>query len=157
MQYWSVLAAILAVAAMLRNGRMAWTAGLLLANWGINTWIAHVSGTQFNWAAMGLVDYFTAALILCVPLTRWQIMVACLYAYELVAHAAYAWVGPSPRSDYYYWYALSYGAWAQAWVVAGWGGHDIARSVWNRIGADRRARIASALHFGVGADQGGPR
>jgi hypothetical protein len=142
---------------MLRNGRMAWTAGMLLANWGANTWIAHISGTQFNWAAMALVDYLTAALILCGPLTRWQIVVVCLYAYELVAHAAYAWAGPSPWSDYYYWHALSKGAWAQAWVVAGWGGHDIARSIWNRISADRRARISSALPFGLGADHGGPR
>lgn len=157
MPYWAVLAGVLGVAFVLRNWRMAWTAGLLLGNWGINTWIAHVSGTQFNWAAMGLVDYLTAALILSARLTRWQIMVACLFAFQLVAHAAYAWAGSNPWSDYYYWHALSKLAWLQAFAVAGWGGHDIVRIVWGRLGADRRVRIAAALPFGAGVHHGGSR
>jgi hypothetical protein len=157
MPYWAVLVGVLGFALALRNWRMAWTAALLLGNWGVNTWIAHVSGTQFNWAAMGLVDYLTAALILGARLTRWQIMVACLFAFQLVAHAAYAWSGSSPWSDYYYWHALSKLAWLQAFAVAGWGGHDIARIMWRRLGADRRVRIVAALRFGSRTHRGGSR
>jgi hypothetical protein len=155
MTLWLALSIIVLGSILIREWRLTWTAALLLANWGLNTWVAQVSHTQFNWAAMALVDYVAAALILCIPLTRWQIIVACLYAYELIAHAARAWVGASPWSDYYYWYALHYGAWAQLWVVAIWLGYDGAGRLWRRLGADRRARFAAALPRLMGSGKGG--
>jgi hypothetical protein len=145
MALWLALAIVGVIAAAQRNWLAVWTTAMLLANWAMNTSLAWASGTQFNWAGMAAIDYMTACLILGARLTRWQIAVSCLYAGELVGHAARAWVGVSPYSDYIYWWYLHYLAWAQLWAVAGWVGHDLAKAVWDRIDPARRAQIAEPL------------
>lgn len=149
--YLGALAGILVGASLMRSWLIAWTAALLLLNWAINTWIASASGTQFNWIAMGWVDFLTAALLLSgVRITRWQIVVACIFAFMLIAHAARAWVGPSSWSDYYYWHALSKAAWAQVWVMVGWCCHDGLRRIWRALDPYRRARFVAALPARLG-------
>jgi hypothetical protein len=129
------LAMLVVLCVLLDNQAAVKASALLLANWAVNTWIAEATGSQFNWAAMSFVDFATAAVLIAgARPTRAQILVACIYAYELVAHASRAL---GPMSDYTYWYALHYGAWAQAWVIAGWGGYDGCKRVWCWLGAGR--------------------
>jgi hypothetical protein len=151
MPLWLALICILACAIPLRGWRISMTAALLLGNWSVNTWIAHVSGTQYNWAAMASIDFTTATLLLSTDIKRWQIIIVGIYAYELVAHAARAWVGVSAWSDYYYWYSLHYGAWAQLWVVITWGGYDLGKRLWGRIGDKRRAPVVALVDRFMGS------
>ena len=69
MTLWSALVLVGLLTAFQRNWLAVWTAGMLLANWCVNTALAYASGTQFNWLAMAAVDYMTACLILSARLT----------------------------------------------------------------------------------------
>lgn len=133
------LAAALCFSIALRNDRAIQTSGLLLANWVVNTFIAERTGTQFNWEIMSFVDLTTAVLVIKTAPNRCQLVIAIIYAYQLFCHALRGVIGPGALSDYIYWYALHYGAWAQFWTVLIWGGHDGYkrysgdRNLWRRV------------------------
>lgn len=152
---WAALAGLLLFAVVMRNKCMAWAALCLLANWIANTLLANLSGSQFNWLAMGVVDYITAIAIICSPITRWQIIVTGLYALELIAHASFAFTDEGLNAQIKYWWALHYLAWAQALTVAGWGLYDLAESAWHRGRDNRVLRPFRAVLARMGPDQGG--
>jgi hypothetical protein len=149
---WAALCALLLIAVAMRQKAMAWTAFCLLANWGLNTALARLTGTQFNWLAMGVVDYVTAIAILTPPLSRWQILIVATYALELIAHAAFAFTDGGLRAQIRYWWTMHYVCWGQAMIVAGWEGGRAYQVARDRLRRGRGLFLVSPLPARMGAD-----
>lgn len=133
---WQIPACLVAlgcVAAVLRKPRMFGTVAVLLVNWGINTAVVQWTGQTYPWSWFLCVDYLSGLVILIVAgrPTLWQAIVTVLFALECVAHGAFGLTKETPWTEYYYWYSLYYIAWAQFWIVTGWGLCDLARR-WSR-------------------------
>jgi hypothetical protein len=148
---WAVLATLTAFAALIMRDRcMAWVGACLLGNWIANTILANATGTQFNWLAMGTIDYVTAIAILCPPLRRWQVAIAFLYAAELIAHASFAFTDEGHGAQVKYWWGLHYLAWGQAALLGGWAYGDGVKGAWDRWGNHRRLRPVHTVLHGLG-------
>lgn len=125
-------------AGVLRNWRMMGAAGILLANWAINTSVVNWTGQSYPWAWFLCVDYLSGMVILIVSgkPTLWQALIAALFAFECIAHGAFGIKGRTIWTEYYYWYTLHYVAWSQFWIVTSWGLCEIAG---RRVGHARGA------------------
>lgn len=128
---WTFLASILFVCACaltLRNDRMLATAIVLLANWTVNTTIVTWLGDPYPWAWFLATDYLSGFVLVALAgrPAMWQVFVTVLFALECVAHGAFGLSRRTPWTEYYYWYLLSYTAWAQLCVIAAWGLCEVA-------------------------------
>lgn len=148
------LAAVMLIAWRLQSGPMAIGAGVLVVNWGLNTVLSLVSGSQFHWAPMAAIDYASAIALLSLAATlhgrveRWQAAVVGIYGAQLCAHAAYGWAG----GDYYYWWTL-YGlliAQIATTAIGGGLGADVRR---RRRDPDPRAQAFAHLRHALGDEE----
>lgn len=131
---------ILALAAILRREPMiAATAGLLLANWGINTALVSITGDVSPWLVFMVVDYLAAIGLFALRETQWQSAIIAVYAAELIVHAAFGASSGGAWPQYRYWWALFYLGWAQAVITGGWLACEMAR---DRLRARGRASPA---------------
>lgn len=129
---WPFLVSLLAAcafAAILHKDRMLGTALVLLANWGINTSIVSISGDSAPWMGFLAVDYLSGFLLMVIAdrPAKWQITIVVTFALECVVHGAFGYCPRNGWTIYYYFYALSYIAWAQVALVGAWGVVDLAR------------------------------
>jgi hypothetical protein len=100
---------------------LAGTAAILLGNWLAEVAMVAYSGDQFPWLFFMVADYLSALAILVTMTTRWQVMVAAIYAVQMVCHAAFGLSAQGAWPRYQYWHALTYTGWAQLVVIAGGG------------------------------------
>lgn len=148
---WVVLCAISGGALLLRSSEACRIGAVLLCNWGLNTLIVEASGQPDPWAAFGAVDWLTVWIIARPYMggtSRAGATVVMLLAMQLVIHSAYGFSGKDDLAEYYYWWALHYTAWGQAWalliVEAVSGGHRASS------GADAPDRRVDGCDMGGG-------
>lgn len=111
----------------------------LLANLLVCTIISEATGNGFNYLMLASIDLVTAAIILMLPRSRPQILLAGTYAFGLCCHAAFAALGSPSSAVGAYWLGLYYMAWGQMWITAFWTGGDVVgmarsrRNPWGRL------------------------
>jgi hypothetical protein len=110
------------------------TAVILLGNWIAEVAMVQCSGEQFPWLFFMVADYLAALIILCIRPNRWQVVVAGIYAVQIVFHAAYGLSKQDAWARYDYWHGLTYTGWAQLAAIIGGGLYALHRRY---RGADR--------------------
>lgn len=118
--FFAALLALLIVAMVRSEGRMAGTAAILLANWVIEVAVIQLTGEQFPWMLFLTVDYLSALGILAMSYTRWQLAVISIYALQVICHAGYGLSDQGAWASYHYWWALTYTGWGQLVAMGGW-------------------------------------
>lgn len=127
------------------------TALVLLGNWLAEIAMVRGSNEQFPWLFFIVADYMSALIILCMRPNRWQIMIAAVYAVQIICHAAFGFCGQTQAAKYYYWYALTYTGWAQLALVIGGGVYALHR---RRDGASSGvSHTVNVLECGRESDQ----
>lgn len=121
-EYLITLIAMILGSAFLRNGRTLFVLLAISANWLVNTLVVGVSGATDPWWAFLPADYMTALVLLicCDRPCRWVMSVSVVYAAQCIAHGYYGAIAHDAYAMYYYYYFLSYSAWAQLLIVGGW-------------------------------------
>lgn len=78
----------LGMACMTRSRRLGFSAGVLLSDWGFATLLAGLTGTQYDWAWLALIDCL-AAWVLVIPHRRMEAVLSVSYAIEMLVHISY--------------------------------------------------------------------
>lgn len=76
------------MACVQRSMRLAFAATVLLADWALATLLAHITGTQYDWAWLALIDCL-AAWVLVIPHRRMEAILSVSYAIEMLVHVSY--------------------------------------------------------------------
>lgn len=131
---------LLLVGLLMRDWRGTFAASVLLADWAAATWIANVTGTQFQWSYLTLVDC-AAAWLLVIPHRRMEAILAGTFVLEVIAHIAYGahvvFSDAQGDAETYYWWTLFSIACGQC-VFLGWG---IINGGGRKHRKDHRARV----------------
>lgn len=150
LEYFLALLAVLFVTALRRDAEQFKTAGALFANWTV-CWGLGQAGAGADWRGLFAIDYTTAVLLALFSTSRPPLVVVGIYLVQCLAHAAFAYVGSTPATTYYYLVALSWTAWAQLIFVGGWAGGSLV-GLWDRR-SDTRGGAAAAGALRVPLDR----
>lgn len=146
MPLWQSLLLLAGFCALFRAWWPTVAAAALLANWCVCTAASQALGYQFYYMLLAAVDLATAAFLLIMPLSRPQILICLTYVIALCCHAYFAIVGPTPATEYSYWWQLHYIAWSQFWIACIWGMYDTGCRLGGRGDRGRSMDAAGHLH-----------
>lgn len=133
---------------LLRDWRGTLAASVILADWAICTELAGVMGSQFEWSFMALTDC-AAAWVLMLAAGRREMVIAGMFALQVIAHLSFAMVQHGDAEKWYYWWALFWISCGQC-AFLGWGlfnGGGKKRRVANRPRNRVSRRAQTAVHI----------
>lgn len=121
------LVVVTLVAMYSRNKGVIATSVILSANWLLNTTVCTVTGIDYPYGVFMFTDWLAGvAVVAGVPLYyhKWprlaQIIIAAIYAVQIVWHICYMWSSQGQWIKYVSWWFLYYTAWAQLITVGVW-------------------------------------
>lgn len=103
------------------------TAGVLLANWGLNTLVATCFEAPYPWWFFMIMDYLSGLAMIMLYVSKWQAAIAAVYVAQIVAHGGFGVSEQDDWAKYSYWWTLFYLGWSQALICGGWLGREAIR------------------------------
>lgn len=121
-EYLACVIALMGFASFFGEGRVLFALVAISANWALNTVSVYAAGTTDPWWAFLPIDYVTALILLltCERVCAWLFAVTAIYAFQCISHGVYGFFTQDTAARYYYYYTLSYSAWAQLFIIGGW-------------------------------------
>jgi hypothetical protein len=109
----------------------------------VRVWLALLGASAAAWAVTPAIGYVpvlayiaidTAAglIVLARPAGVAQKAIGFLFATMVLFHIGVFWAGPQHAGSTYFAFQTAAG-WAQLLVLLGWSGHDVGKSLWDRV------------------------
>jgi len=121
------LVVVTLVAMYSRNKGVIATSVVLSVSWLLNTVVCNATGINYPYGVFMFTDWLAGVLVVAVvPLyyhkfpKLGQIIVAAIYAVQVVWHVCYMWSSQGKWIEYVSWWFLYYTAWAQLLTVGIW-------------------------------------
>ncbi len=138
--YWWGIPLALIVSALLGgvsgNRSQAGTSLIMLVNWAMCTAVVLLTHDDYPILFFIVADYLSAITLFGIRTSHWQSAIMAVYGCQLLCHAAYALSNMGSAPTYYSYWAVTYMAWIQVALIAGWIGTEY---VGRWIGVHRRS------------------